>query len=807
MNEKQVHTPFEIGAKALGLYLLQQEGFRVPDFRVIPYSILQIIPEDKEKGVREIELFLHNYTPTGERFAVRSSSTIEDGTEQSFAGQFRTVLGVKKEELANAIWEVLTHFRTVTHAHYSAQQSGSFGIIIQTIIEPDFAGVGFSVHPSNADDERLHLSIVPGCGDALVSGRLESFLIVADHRHVHFEDLNKTYTGEQMGTQLPVTSLSGRAIATSVKSNLKELFSGIKQLEKIKKCPVDVEFVIYCQCVYWLQVRPITTIGEKTIRIWDNAAAEANYSGLTLPLTQSFVRRSFEKAYGSLANRLGIDTDGFLEEQLQRMCDAHQGVLYYNITAWQQLIAQLPFGIKAAGQLPHLWGMEPVPLHPMRTTTLAQRIRIVFHLMGFLFRNKNLKKKYRQELNQALYQQPGETDTIEDLKEHYLSIEKTLGNNWIAPSVNGLFALIFLNALKKAIRNSKIATAYPNFTNDILQQQTEVITVKMVRDFQHLIRSIQADKALLQLFREQHPAEILPEIAKKYPELHQLMMDYLDTFGVKAAAAELKLETVTFADNPESFIAYLAQNLQFMPPRPVEKLDYRSILSRYYPVYHPKRYWLLLLIKQSIARVSDRENYRFDRTQVFAHIRRIMQHIEMELIKNQGLHQGDIYYLQLDEILNVKPTDFHQLVAKRKKDYEDYAQMVLANRYRETASGWKSVAETITNGNLKGIGCCSGSVKGYAVVLDEHPDANADYTCKIVIAAYFEPGQIGLFSQAAGLISARGNLLSHTAILCREMGVPSIVGVKGLLSQVKTGDWIEMNGATGIINHPEHATE
>ncbi len=74
-----------------------------------------------------------------------------------------------------------------------------------------------------------------------------------------------------------------------------------------------------------------------------------------------------------------------------------------------------------------------------------------------------------------------------------------------------------------------------------------------------------------------------------------------------------------------------------------------------------------------------------------------------------------------------------------------------------------------------------------------------DFSGKILVADYFEPGKINLFSKAGGIISIRGNLLSHTAILCREMGIPSIVGARGLLSKIKDGDKIEMNGATGKI--------
>ena len=50
-----------------------------------------------------------------------------------------------------------------------------------------------------------------------------------------------------------------------------------------------------------------------------------------------------------------------------------------------------------------------------------------------------------------------------------------------------------------------------------------------------------------------------------------------------------------------------------------------------------------------------------------------------------------------------------------------------------------------------------------------------EITGKILVAPFFEPGWIGIFSKAKGIISERGSLLSHTSILCREMGIPAII--------------------------------
>ena len=45
----------------------------------------------------------------------------------------------------------------------------------------------------------------------------------------------------------------------------------------------------------------------------------------------------------------------------------------------------------------------------------------------------------------------------------------------------------------------------------------------------------------------------------------------------------------------------------------------------------------------------------------------------------------------------------------------------------------------------------------------------------------------------------RGSLLSHSAIVARELGIPCVVGLKGAMDWIKTGDRIEVDGAAGTV--------
>ena len=56
-----------------------------------------------------------------------------------------------------------------------------------------------------------------------------------------------------------------------------------------------------------------------------------------------------------------------------------------------------------------------------------------------------------------------------------------------------------------------------------------------------------------------------------------------------------------------------------------------------------------------------------------------------------------------------------------------------------------------------------------------------------------------IFPAASGLLVERGSMLSHSAIVAREMGLPTIVSIPGLTHWLKEGDLVEMNGASGVV--------
>ncbi|MFY9379681.1 MAG: PEP-utilizing enzyme, partial [Acutalibacteraceae bacterium] len=70
---------------------------------------------------------------------------------------------------------------------------------------------------------------------------------------------------------------------------------------------------------------------------------------------------------------------------------------------------------------------------------------------------------------------------------------------------------------------------------------------------------------------------------------------------------------------------------------------------------------------------------------------------------------------------------------------------------------------------------------------------------EILVAERTDPGWITLFSMASALVVERGSLLSHAAIVSREMGIPAVVSVDDATTIIKDGDIIRVNGMTGTV--------
>ena len=136
-----------VGGKALGLGRMIKSGVRVPHGFCVTTRVheLRKIPRDS---------ILDAYDRLGRgQVAVRSSATVEDLADASFAGQLDTLLNVEgDEDLIVAIekcWASLDSVRAVAYrkAHAIERDVVGMAVVVQRMVEPRAAGVMFTANP------------------------------------------------------------------------------------------------------------------------------------------------------------------------------------------------------------------------------------------------------------------------------------------------------------------------------------------------------------------------------------------------------------------------------------------------------------------------------------------------------------------------------------------------------------------------------------------------------------------------------------------------------------------------------------
>lgn len=69
----------------------------------------------------------------------------------------------------------------------------------------------------------------------------------------------------------------------------------------------------------------------------------------------------------------------------------------------------------------------------------------------------------------------------------------------------------------------------------------------------------------------------------------------------------------------------------------------------------------------------------------------------------------------------------------------------------------------------------------------------------ILVCEMTSPDYLPIMKKVKGIATQKGGLLSHAAIICREMKIPCIVGVENLLSHIQNLDTLFLNANDGTI--------
>jgi pyruvate,water dikinase len=403
-----------------------------------------------------------------------------------------------------------------------------------------------------------------------------------------------------------------------------------------------------------------------------------------------------------------------------------------------------------------------------------------------------------------------------EISAHSVRFEQTLLLRWKAPLINDFFAMIWFGMLQK--KTSKLCPDEPNIHNDLLCGSQDIISVEPIHRSMEISRLVIGNPEYKALFDNNSAEVIWTELSNgKCPEVKALINEYIEKFGNRCVG-ELKLETISYSQQPALFVkvikSYVSQNItQRQGEDNIEDQLREKAESRINELLKGKplrRWWFHYILKKARDLVSNRENLRYERTRGFGMVRTMFSYLGERLHAEGHIENPrDVFYLDLDEIIALKDhefaTEWEQLIEERKKEFAAYKEQpdpeerffTYGNNFTDEYIYSKEKLEPI-EGDLSGIGCCPGRVQA-KVRLVKDPNEIESLNGDILVTSSTDPGWVTLFPTASAIIVERGSLLSHSAIVSREMGIPCIVSVTGLLRTLKTGDEIIMDGSTGEI--------
>ena len=693
--------------------------------------------------------------------SVRTSALAEDGLADSFAGQYLTTLDCAPGDVAEAVRASVASLFSRSVASYARlkrmtrlEVGGS--VVIQQMFHGDTTGVLFS------ENGRAEVELAYSAGSR-----------------------NTTVDGDD-AESLVVSKLAALPAKLPVPARLIEI---ALELEKQHRHPVDVEWAVRGDRIALLQVRPQTVSQLSYELAWDCSNIAENYPGVTLPLSYSFIRGLYSRVYPNFFRLLGVGEKQIADSAhvFQNTLGYLHGHVYYQIDNWYEMVKLIPGSrhnqaFFAAMLQPARHGGPREKAKPSLRGAIvlaALGIRLGLLMTRADARSRRFKRLFAERLNryESLDWRSLRADailtTLERIRTDLLSL-------WATPILNDLRVMVFHGLLKTWCFGPERHADYLAYLRGLTDRAS--------------IAPLRALATLGERLRASHGTDVAAVLAS--PESLELVSSYVREFGDRTPD-ELQLENPRLGENLESVVT----------------LALGTSPSRSEPAAAPEvgnlKFGTAFIGRETRKAIDWRERFRFNRAQVYGLARSLYVALGERLVADGALDAADDVFWLTEQELDAAvfghswDTDLRATVARRRGEYAGFAGADLARRM--VGSGLiapRTLASDVpaqAAGELAGMGVAPGVLTAEVLVVDAF-DPAIDVRGKILVTSHIDPGWTLLFVQAAGVITERGNALSHVAIIARELGMPAVVAAVGATTRLVSGQTVTMNGTTGAID-------
>jgi rifampicin phosphotransferase len=803
------------GGKARRLSELLRAGYRVPRGQVVTLRALSTycahnrvrLDGPSEHVARGI---LAGSFPAGlleelygafdqlacDTIAIRSSGLGEDGSLRSMAGQLKTFLNVPPREALDRIkqcWSAAFNPAAVAYAkRHGISQHWRMAVLLQEQVDASHAGVLFTLDPTLRSSERMVLEWVEGVGEPLVSG------------HVTPERAYLRRKSFELPENLPA----------ALQAVLPELHRAALELERQQREPLDIEWCVDGGGLHWLQARPITGLAKHNSVVWTNVNMIENFPAPLTPFTWSVVDRFF-KAYLSS----GLRAFGTSERQsnaqsplLDQMTGVHCGRVYYNLTSWHALLGLAPCADYLRRCLDDYIG-HSIPLTATNAMDVSRHKRVGrfwLQVARGRWRARAGLDDLEREFEQARQRWRAVPYAERELAELVTLIEDIFGfvEHRYAPAVMAdFFAMVFPATLKAlALR---WAPERPGLALELLHG-VEVPTTEAVRLMREIARQIDMDGLLRSLLFSGQYDELETTLPQRTRHLFER---FFSRFGSRCYNGGL-LTFPTFEERHELFWDLIKKccddSVRYPWPGVAKaRRDVRTPALAALPAW--QRAVLTRLLVDVDRALALRERGRLVQSMIFGELRQILLQIGQRLAAWLP-SADDVFFLELSEVLALTRGKLHsyqllsELVVLRRRAHEhnatlEPAELVILDRGQQLGGcpANTDAAPTVATRFLAGDAVAGGRCRGRARVIVHADDWHRLQSGDVLVTRTTDPGWMPLFLLASGLILEKGGMLSHGAIVARELGIPAVVGIADATRKISDGSWVDVDGHSGEV--------
>lgn len=821
-----------IGGKGHGLLWLHSQSYAVPEFYFITNEVIKSwqkesiklqldIGYSEEEAMRSViaSSLCHIDSKMWENVAIRSSALDEDGEQDSFAGIYESVLNVRNfENAVEALIKVILSFSSessITYRNYkglnysnksfksSTAMENKAAIVIQKMVYSIYSGVSFSINPQTGCRNSVWITATSGLGDKLVSG-----LIQGD---------------EYLFENQSITKISGSS--TDIKSVLLEELAAITQsIAKKKGSPQDIEWSYDGEKLWILQVRPVTTtfLDKKLPQtVFDNSNIQESYCGVTTPLTFTYASVCYTRVYRQLMKFMLLNENEIERSQwnLENMLGLVQGRVYYNINNWYAGLLYLPSFGKRKEEMEDMMGLEsPVDFVQGKSLSLQEKIKkipqmsMLMIVMGYRFLRLDHLTRDFDEWFQKIYNE-ADINRISFLSEFEIFeririFQDRFLEKWSIPVLNDTKVMMDMGKVKRLLKKY-------HFEGELksLLYGNEIESIKPTLGIHYLSQIFAQDNSLKQTLFDYKGKELWQILEIFFPKVLMEIKQYIHDYGDRCMG-ELKLETITMRQDPEVLFQLIRNYVQSGLAERQNLFHHHETQEMFLSVIAQMNFWEKWRFKSNIKAlkksIAAREKMRMHRTRNFGLMRSLYLALgEKWSQRNIISDSRDIFYLTHSEIFSIGSgqsvtTSLKELVKLRKFDFEQFKNFKPATQVRvefpssQFRISTSSSKQNKTDHQWTGLAAARGVCEGEVVWVQDSSQIS-NLQGKILLAERTDPGWTPLFPLIKGVIVEKGSMLSHSAIIAREMGIPSVIAIPHITEILKTGDIIRLDGDHGTI--------